>query len=97
MGKSVKVVIGTSLLVVLVNSASALGAHFLVGEIDLTLVSFLTAGTVIGALLGPKLLKDVKLERIDGPIRIWYALGMILFGIAMIISTFDVISYLDMK
>ncbi|MCU0460309.1 MAG: sulfite exporter TauE/SafE family protein [Bacteroidales bacterium] len=95
MGKSVKVVIGTSLLVVLANSASALGAHFLVGEIDLTLVGFLTAGTIIGALAGPRLLKDVKLERIDGPIRVWYALGMILFGIVMIISTFDVISYLD--
>jgi len=95
MGKSVKVVIGTSLLVVMVNTASALGAHFLIGEIDLTLVWFLTAGTIVGALAGPKLLKGVKLERIDGPVRVWYALGMILFGIAMIISTFDVIPYLD--
>ncbi len=95
MGKTVKVVIGTSLLVVMANTASALGAHFLVGEIDLTLVYFLTAGTIIGALTGPRLLKDVKLERIDGPVRVWYALGMILFGIVMIISTFDVISYLD--
>jgi uncharacterized membrane protein YfcA len=95
MGKTVKVVIGTSLLVVMVNTASALGAHFLIGEIDLTLVYFLTAGTIIGAMAGPRLLKGVKLERIDGPVRVWYALGMILFGIVMIISTFDVISYLD--
>jgi hypothetical protein len=97
MGKNVKVVIGTSLLVVMANSASALGAHFLIGKIDLTLVGFLTAGTIIGALVGPGLLKGVKLEHIDGPVRIWYALGMILFGIAMIISTFDVVSYLDKK
>ena len=95
MGKPVKVVIGTSLMVVMANSASALGAHFLVGEIDLTLVYFLTAGTIIGALVGPKLLKGARLERIDGPIRLWYALGMILFGIVMIISAFKVIPYLD--
>ena len=95
MRKPVKVVIGTSLMVVMANTTSALGAHFLVGEIDLTLVYFLTAGTIIGALVGPKLLKGAKLERIDGPIRLWYALGMILFGIVMIISAFEVIPYLD--
>jgi uncharacterized membrane protein YfcA len=91
MRKPVKVVIGTTLMVVMANTASALGAHFLVGEIDLTLVYFLTAGTIIGALIGPKLLKGVKLERMDGPIRLWYALGMILFGIIMIISAFEAI------
>ena len=87
----VKVVIGTSLMVVMANTVSALGAHFLVGKIDLTLVYFLTAGTIIGALAGPRWLKGIKLERIDGPIRLWYALGMILFGIVMIISAFEVI------
>jgi uncharacterized membrane protein YfcA len=94
MHKPVKIVIGTSLLVVMVNTASALGAHLLVGEIDLTLVYFLTAGTIVGSLVGPKLLKGIKLERVDVPIRLWYALGMILFGIIMIISAFDVMSYL---
>ncbi|HUW92952.1 MAG TPA: sulfite exporter TauE/SafE family protein [Bacteroidales bacterium] len=82
----VKVVIGTTLLVVMVNTASALGAHFLVGDMDLTLVYFITAGTIVGALLGPKLLDRVKLDRVEGPIRQWYALGMIAFGILMIIS-----------
>ena len=95
MRKPVKVVIGTSLMVVMANTASALGAHFLVGKIDLTLVYFLTAGTIIGALVGPGLLKGIKLEHIDGPIQLWYALGMILFGIVMIISAFEVIPYLD--
>ena len=94
MRKPLKVVIGTSLMVVMANTASALGAHFLVGQIDLTLVYFLTAGTILGALVGPKWLRDVRLERIDGPIRFWYALGMILFGIIMIISAFDVMPYL---
>jgi uncharacterized protein len=80
----IKLVVGTSLMVSTVNNFSALGGHFLVGEIDLTLVYFLTAGAIIGALLGPKLLADVKIGRAEGPIRIWYALGMIVFGIIMI-------------
>jgi uncharacterized membrane protein YfcA len=69
-----------------VNTFSALGAHFLIGEIDLTLVYFLTAGAIIGALLGPKLLAGVKIGRAEGPIRLWYALGMIAFGIIMIFN-----------
>ncbi len=88
MRKPVKVVIGTSLLVVLVNTASALGAHFIVGDIDLTLVGFLTAGTIAGALIGPIVIKGAKLDNVDGPIRFWFAIGMILFGIVMIISAF---------
>ncbi|MDZ7633278.1 MAG: sulfite exporter TauE/SafE family protein [Bacteroidales bacterium] len=88
MRQPVKVVIGTSLMVVMVNTASALGAHFLVGKIDLTLVVFLTAGTIAGALIGPKVIKGARLEHFDGPIRFWFAIAMILFGIAMIISAF---------
>lgn len=82
----IKLVVGTSLLVSTANNLSALGGHFLVGEIDLTLVFFLTAGAIIGALLGPKLLADLKIGRAEGPIRNWYAIGMIAFGIIMIIS-----------
>ncbi len=82
----VKMVIGTSLMVVMVNTASALGAHFLVGDIDLTQVYFLTAGTIIGSILGPRFLNGIKLERVEGPIRIWYAVGMIVFGTLMILS-----------
>jgi uncharacterized membrane protein YfcA len=90
MRKPIKVVIGTSLMVVMVNTAAGLGAHFLVGKIDLTLIYFLTAGTIVGALIGPKVIKGARLEHVDGPIRFWYAIGMILFGIAMIISAFTI-------
>jgi hypothetical protein len=82
----VKLVVGTSLMVSTVNNFSAIGGHFLVGKIDLTLVYFLTAGAVIGALLGPRILAGIKISRAEGPIRLWYALGMIIFGIIMIIS-----------
>ncbi len=96
MRKPVKVVIGTSILVVMVNTFSALGAHFLVGKIDLTLVSFLTAGTVAGALIGPKVIKGARIEHLDGPIRFWFAIGMIVFGIAMIISAFTLTSQIKL-
>jgi uncharacterized protein len=83
----VKLVVGTSLLVVFTNTASALAAHFLMGKIDLTLVYFLTAGTILGALTGPRILADIRIEhRAEGLIRNWYALAMIAFGIVMIIS-----------
>jgi len=82
----IKLVVGTSLMVSAVNTFSAMGAHFLVGNIDLTLIIFLTAGTIIGALIGPKLLAGIKIGRAEGPIRFYYALGMIVFGIIMIIS-----------
>jgi len=92
MRKPVKVVIGTALMVVTANTASALGAHLLVGQIDLTYVYFLTAGTIVGSIFGPKIVKNVKLERVDGPIRMWYAAGLIIFGTFMILSVFEKIS-----
>jgi hypothetical protein len=82
----IKLVVGTSLMVSCVNTFSALGAHFLVGEIDLTLVYFLTAGTIVGALIGPRFLAGIKIGRAEGPIRLWYAIGMIAFGFIMIIT-----------
>jgi uncharacterized membrane protein YfcA len=82
----VKIVLGTSLVVSTVNTLFGLGGHFLVGEIDLTLVYFLTSGAVVGALLGPQILAGIKIGRAEGPVRIWYAIGMIIFGIIMILS-----------
>jgi uncharacterized membrane protein YfcA len=81
-----KLVLGTSLLIVSVNMISAFGAHFLVGEVDLTLVYFLTAGTIVGALIGPSFLAGLRFGQSEGPIKYWYAIGMILFGILMIIK-----------
>ncbi len=82
---SVKLVLGTSIMIVFVNTFSALGAHFLVGEIDLTLVLFLTTGTIAGALLGTKFLSGISLDKAESGIRKWYALGMIVFGLLMLL------------
>lgn len=82
----IKVIAGTSLLIVFVNTVSALGAHFMVGKIDLTLVYFLTAGTIIGAFTGPRLISGVKIERSENSVRFWFALIMMAFGLLMIIT-----------
>ncbi len=79
-----KIVIGTSLIVVLFNTIFAVGAHFLIGNIDLTLVFFLTAGSAIGAMAGPRLLSRIKLDKAERSAGYWYALVMIAIGILMI-------------
>jgi len=82
----VKKLVGTSLLVVLVNTLFAVGAHFLLGQIDLTLVWFLTGGSVIGAIAGTKLLSRANVERSENNIRYLYAVVMIAIGVLMMIS-----------
>jgi uncharacterized protein len=86
MGISVKLVVGTSMMIVLVNTLFALGAHFMVGEIDLTLVLFLAAGSGFGAFAGTKLLAGIRTVRAEGPVRLWYAIGMIVLGVVIIFS-----------
>lgn len=82
----IKVVIGTSLVVGIINTVSALAGHVLLGEIDVTLVLFLTAGTVLGAATGPRLLEKIKLERSEGNIRSWFALVIFIFGWILIFT-----------
>jgi len=81
-----KMVIGTSLLVVLVNSVFAAGAHFVVGQIDLMLVAFLTSGSTIGAILGTTWLARARVEKAENNIRHVYALIMIAIGVLMILK-----------
>jgi hypothetical protein len=81
-----KMVIGTSMLIVLVNTFFAVGAHFLIGKIDLTLVGFLTAGSTVGALIGPKLLASAKTDSSESKIRYWYAAVMVVLGVLMIMG-----------
>ena len=86
MNTPLRLVVGTSLAVVFINTFSALGGHALLGEIDLTLVLFLTAGTVAGAAAGPRLLGKIKLERSEGNIRQWFALIILIFGLILIFA-----------
>ncbi|TCO07443.1 sulfite exporter TauE/SafE family protein [Natronoflexus pectinivorans] len=86
MRMTLKMVIGTSLMVVLVNTFFAIGAHFLLGQIDLTLVFFLTSGSAIGAVLGPFFLNSSQsVDKSENKIRYIYAAVMVLLGILMIL------------
>jgi uncharacterized membrane protein YfcA len=79
-----KIVIGTSLFIVLFNTLFAVCIHFLMGTIDLTIILFLTVGSAIGAIAGPKLLSKMKLEKADRSAGYWYAAVMIIIGVLMI-------------
>lgn len=82
----VRMIAGTSLLIVFVNTISALGAHFMIGKIDLTLVYFLTVGSIVGSVAGPRLIPGTRVERAEKPVRLWFALTMMAFGLLMIIT-----------
>lgn len=81
-----RLVVGTSLLIVLVNTVSGLGGHFLLGEIDMTLVLLLTAGSIAGAALGPYLLAKVNLAKAEKPAKLLVAVLVIVSGIVLIIN-----------
>lgn len=80
-----KVVVGTSLLVVLIKTVAALAGHLLFGKIDLTLVLLLTPGTVLGAFVGPRLLARVDIESQQGWVRRIFAVIVVLLGLFMMI------------
>ncbi|GAO28617.1 sulfite exporter TauE/SafE family protein [Geofilum rubicundum] len=87
MQMTLKVVVGTSILIVLVNTAFAASTHFLLGTVDLTLVAFLTAGSALGALLGPRVLVfSDRSKKTEPLVRYGYALVMLLIGVLMILG-----------
>ncbi|MBW6499088.1 MAG: sulfite exporter TauE/SafE family protein [Bacteroidales bacterium] len=86
LGLPLKLVVGTSLMVIFINTVSALGAHFLVGQIDMTLVYFLAGGAMIGAFFGTRFLTNVRIIRTEGSIKFWYAIAIAFFGLIMILS-----------
>lgn len=79
-----KSVIGTSLAVVLINTVFAIGAHIFVAKINLTLICFLTVGSVIGAVMGPKFLSGIRTDKSENKVRHLYAAVMVVLGILMI-------------
>ena len=85
-----KVVIGTSLFIVLINTVTATGVHFMIGRIDLTLIGFLSIGSVLGALVGPGVLAEINVTRKESRLKYGYALGMLAIGILMIINSLNI-------
>lgn len=66
-------VVGTTVFVLIFNSATGILGYFLVGRLDIPLVLLLGSGAVIGAFIGPKLLKKIDpktLEKIYAPLLV---------------------------
>lgn len=79
-------VVGTSLFVLIFNSIAGIGGYYLLGRLDLPLILLLCGGAVVGAFLGPQLLKKVNpktLEKAYGPILVS---TMLILSVTLIIA-----------
>ncbi len=77
---------GTSMFVALINTSIAVGSHALIGKIDLTLVSLLTAGSLIGAISGPLLLAGLNLKKSNSAIKNTFAFVIFAIGMVLILN-----------
>ncbi len=80
----VKLVIGTSVLIVFINALSGFGGHFFMGEIDPELILFLGSGAAVGAFIGPRLVVKMKPEKNEKSIRYVFAFLIIALGIFLL-------------
>jgi len=79
-------VVGTSVFVLIFNSLTGIGGYFFLGRLDINLVILLGSGAVIGAFIGPKLLKKIKpgtFEKIYGPLIVSISL---ILGLSLILT-----------
>ncbi len=66
-------VVGTTVFVLIFNSAAGIGGYFFSGKLDIPLVILLGGGAVVGAVIGPKLIKKINpktIEKIYAPLLI---------------------------
>ncbi len=82
----VKLIAGTSLMVIFMNTVSGFAGHLVLGMIDLTMVWLLTAGTIVGALAGPLITAGFKPGRHEITVRRVFAILILLFGIIMLMT-----------
>jgi uncharacterized protein len=85
----VKIVVGTSVLVVFINALSGFTGHFLVGEIELELIILLGGSAAAGAFLGPRLLGKLRPERKENGIRSIFAVVLIAMGLFLVVRQFN--------
>lgn len=82
LGLNMRTAVGTSLIVIAINSASGLAAHLRYGSLDLSLVALFTAGGAIGALVGAILAGKLNEQRLQRG----FAGFVALLGIWMVIG-----------
>jgi len=80
----VKLVVGTSVMIVFINALAGFGGHLLMGEIDLELILLLGSGAAAGAFVGPFLLSRARPERNERWVRFIFSLVLLILGIYLI-------------
>ena len=81
----VRLVIGTSVLIVFINALSGFSGHLLMGEIDPELILRLGSGAAVGAFLGPRLLVRMRPERRQGSIRYVFVAVLLALGVTLLL------------
>ena len=82
----IKVSSATSNFMIGVTAAASAGAYFVHGDIDIGIAGPVALGSVIGALVGARLLVRLPAEKL----RIFFAVVLVLLAIQMLLSAFDV-------
>ncbi len=82
LGLNMRVAVGTSLVVIAINSASGLAAHLRYGSLDLTMAALFTVGGAIGAFVGASLAGKLDEQRLQRG----FATFVALLGIWMVIG-----------
>jgi uncharacterized protein len=86
LGLPVRMVIGTSVVIVLCNAISGFGSQAFVGNFDLPVVLLLACGSIFGALIGPRLLDKIDMAKLETVYGILFILLVVGFGIAMLLK-----------
>ncbi|MGA7671694.1 MAG: sulfite exporter TauE/SafE family protein [Nitrolancea sp.] len=82
LGLNMRTAVGTSLVVIAINSASGLAAHLRYGSLDLAMAGLFTIGGAIGALVGASLAGKLDEQRLQRG----FATFVALLGIWMVIG-----------
>lgn len=64
-------VVGTTIFVLVFNSLAGISGYFVLGKLDIPLIILMGGGAVVGALIGPKLLRKIghaTIEKIYAPL-----------------------------
>ncbi len=83
LGHKAQLAVGTSFLVILLIAVSSLAAHARLGNVDYKTGLLLAVGGVIGAQVGPMILKQVT----DQQFKLCFAALLIGIGVWMIVTT----------
>jgi uncharacterized membrane protein YfcA len=82
----IKVSSATSNFMIGVTAAASAGAYFVRGDIDIGIAGPIALGSVVGALVGARLLMGLPADKL----RIFFVIVLALLAVQMFLSAFDI-------